>query len=248
MRRFIVGSLFLSLACGGGGDGGGDTSGSDETAAVAPLGNASITGVVMFLGDAPANPTIDMDEEPDCAEKHTGAITDPVYVVNDGRLGNVFVRITGGLPGGPYPTPAATARINQNGCLYEPRVMGIMVGQDFDIVNGDPVLHNIKAVPTTNRGFNISQPREGMTTTRSFGSQEVMVPFECNVHGWMRAYVGVVEHPYFATSGSDGTFTISGLPAGTYTLEAWHETLGTRIAEVTVAADGSASVEFTYAE
>jgi Carboxypeptidase regulatory-like domain len=108
------------------------------------------------------------------------------------------------------------------------------------------VLHNIKAVPTENRGFNISQPRAGMTTTRSFNTPEVMVPLECNVHGWMNAYVGVVEHPYFAVSGDDGSFTISGLPAGTYQLEAWHETLGTQTGEVTVAADGAATVEFTF--
>lgn len=244
MRRSTVLLVLGAFACGGGDSGGG---GDDAAAAaVAPLGNGSIAGMVHFTGTAPANPSIDMAEEAECAEKYTDGPTNPIVVVNGGMLANVFVRITGGLPAGPYPMPGQPAEIDQDGCLYHPRVVGVMVGQDLAITNSDPVLHNIKAVPTENRGFNISQPRAGMTTTRSFNTPEVMVPLECNVHGWMNAYVGVVEHPYFAVSGEDGSFTISGLPAGTYQLEAWHETLGTQTGEVTVAADGAATVEFTF--
>jgi hypothetical protein len=202
--------------------------------------------MVMFAGSPPANPAIDMAEEAVCAEKFTNGPTDPIVSVTGGHLANVFVRVTGGLPAGPYPEPAAAATIDQDGCLYTPRVVGVMVGQDLVISNSDPVLHNIKAVPTENRGFNISQPREGMTSTRSFNTPEIMVPLECNVHGWMNAYVGVVEHPYFAVTGADGTFSIGGLPAGTYQVEAWHETLGTRSGEATVAADGSATLNFTF--
>lgn len=213
---------------------------------MAPLGNGSITGVVSFAGMAPENPAIDMAEEPACLEKYTNTPTNPIVTVTDGKLANVFVRVVGGLPEGPYPMPSEPATIDQDGCLYHPRVLGVMVGQEIQISNSDPVLHNIKAVPTANRTFNISQPRAGMTTTRTFNTAEIMVPLECNVHGWMNAYVGVVEHPYFATSGADGSFTISGLPAGTYQVEAWHETLGTQSGEVTVAADGSATLNFTY--
>jgi hypothetical protein len=136
--------------------------------------------------------------------------------------------------------------IDQNGCLYNPRVFGVMVGQPIEIRNSDPVLHNIKAVPTANRGFNISQPSQGMTTTRTFTTAEVMVPFECNVHGWMNAWVGVLTHPFHATSGADGGFSIQGLPAGTYELEAWHEKFGTRTISVTVAEGGSATAEFSF--
>ena len=107
----------------------------------------------------------------------------------------------------------------------------------------------MKAVPTANRPFNISQPR-AMTTTRrgsqAFSTPEIMVPLQCNVHSWMNAYVGVVEHPYFAVSAADGSFTIPGLPAGTYQVEAWHETLGTQSGEATVEADGSATLSFTF--
>ena len=245
MRRVLVLSTLLGLACGGGE--GGSSGGDDAaTAAAAPLGSASISGVVNFPGAPPANPTIDMAEEKECVAKHSGTPTDPIVSVTDGKLANVFVRIVGGLPDGPYPAPSAPAKIDQDGCLYSPRVLGVMVGQDLEISNGDPLLHNIKAMPTENRGFNISQPKAGMTTTRSFKTPEIMVPLECNVHGWMHAYVGVVEHPYFATSSDDGTFTIAGLPAGTYELEAWHETLGKQSGEVTIADDGTGTIEFTF--
>ncbi len=244
MRRLGVTScLFAFLACGGG-DGG--SGGGDGGEAAAPLGNASISGMVMFTGTAPANPAIDMAEEPECAAKHPDGPTDPIVSVSDGHLANVFIRVVGGLPDGPYPMPSEPATIDQNGCLYTPRVIGVMVGQTLEITNSDPLLHNIKAVPTENRLFNISQPRAGMTSSRTFTAPEIMIPFECSVHGWMNAYAGVVEHPYFATSGADGSFTISGLPAGTYQVEAWHETLGTQSGEATVEADGSASVNFTF--
>ena len=247
MRRLsVAASAMIFLACGGGGGDGGGGGGGDAAAA-APLGNASITGMVMFTGDAAPNPTIDMAEEEQCAAKHTGDPVDPILAVTDGHLANVFIRVTGGLPDGPYPMPSQPATIDQDGCLYSPRVVGVMVGQELAITNSDSsVLHNIKAVPTENRPFNISQPRAGMTSTRTFNTPEIMVPLECNVHGWMNAYVGVVEHPYFAVSGADGSFTIGGLPAGTYQVEAWHETLGTQTGEVTVAGDGSASLNFTF--
>ncbi len=244
MRRFLVtSSVFLFLGCGGDGGSGGDGGGA---AAVAPLGNASITGVMSFAGTAPANPTIDMADEPDCAAKFTGSPVDPIVSVTDGNLANVFIRVVGGLPGGPYPMPSEPARIDQDGCLYSPRVLGAMLGQPIEITNSDPLLHNIKAIPTENRPFNISQPRAGMTTTRTFNTAEVVIPLECNVHGWMNAFVGVVDHPYFAVSGADGSFTIGGLPAGTYQVEAWHETLGTQSGEVTVEADGSATLDLTF--
>jgi plastocyanin len=238
--------MMAFLACGGGESGEEAAGEGGAAAAAAPLGSGSISGMVMFTGTAPSNPALDMSDEPQCAERYEGEPTDPVVKVMGGHLANVYVRVSGGLPAGPYPQASEPTVIDQNGCLYQPRVVGVMTGQPLEIRNSDPLLHNIKAVPTENRPFNISQPQAGMTTQRTFNTPEVMVPLECNVHGWMNAFVGVTDHPYFAVSGDDGMFTITGLPAGTYTLEAWHETLGTQTAEVTVQDGAAASVEFTY--
>ncbi len=243
-RSLLVPALMVLFGCGG--DGGGGTADEAPQAAVAPLGTATVSGVVSFEGTPPANPAIDMAEEPSCTMAHDNAPTDPQVVVTGGKLGNVFIRVMSGLPAGPYPAPAGPAVIDQQGCLYTPRVLGVVVNQQLEIRNSDSLLHNIKAVPTENRGFNISQPTAGMQTRRQFATPEIMVPIECNVHGWMKAYVGVVSHPYFATSGMDGAFRIGGLPAGTYTLEAWHEVFGRRTAEVTVGDGETASVAFTF--
>ena len=104
-----------------------------------------------------------------------------------------------------------------------PHVFGVQVGQPVTIVNSDPTLHNVHAVPKANGEFNFGQAIKGMKTTRMFDKPEVMVPFRCDVHGWMAAYGGVVSHPFFAVSNADGSFEIKGLPAGTYTIEVWHE-------------------------
>ena len=212
-----------------------------------PTGDASVTGTVKFAGTAPANPTIDMTEEAACKSKHTGTVVDSQYVVTDGGLGNVFVYVKSGLPeGATYPTPTESVVIDQQGCIYRPRVFGVQVGQKVDIKNSDPVLHNIKAVPKENRGFNISQPTAGMTTTRTFSTAEVMVPLQCNVHGWMNAHVGVLPHPFFATTSADGKFTIKNLPPGTYTIEAWHEKLGTQTTTVTVGSGETKTADLNF--
>jgi plastocyanin len=207
-----------------------------------------VTGSVKFTGTPPANPKIDMAEEPTCKNKYSTAPTDPVVVVNKGGLANVFVSVKTGLPAGQKAAGQTTAVvIDQSGCLYHPRVLGVLTGQPIEIRNSDAVLHNIKAVPKKNRGFNISQPTQGMKSTRSFPTAEAAIPFECNVHGWMHAKVFVMDNPYFAVSDENGAFSIKGLPPGTYTLEAWHERFGTKTATVTVAATGAATATFTFA-
>lgn len=249
MKRAILGIVAVAFACGGS-DNGSEarqvTPATDGETSAMPAGGAQVTGMVMFSGTPPENPPVDMQEEAACAEKHGGAPVDRRVIVTGGHVANVFVHVKSGLPAGNWTAPSAAAVIDQDGCFYEPRVVGVMVGQPLEITNSDPLLHNIKAVPTVNRGFNISQPRAGMRTTRTFNSPEVMVPLECNVHGWMHAFVGVKEHPFFAVTGEDGRFSITGLPAGTYEIEAWHETLGTRTMSVTVPEDGSATADFTY--
>jgi len=209
---------------------------------------STVTGKVKFVGKAPANPAIDMSEEPKCKAKYTTTPHEEIVSVNkNGTLGNVFVYVKTGLPAdAKYPAPATPVVIDQNGCTYHPRTFGIMVGQNLEIKNSDPLLHNIKAMGKKNRPFNISQPNAGMTTIRTFTTAEVILPVECNVHGWMHAFVGVLPHPFFATSGADGSFSITGLPAGTYTLEAWHEKYGVQSATVTVTGSDSKTADFTY--
>lgn len=217
-------------------------------AAVSAAGG-TITGKVKFTGTAPRNPAIDMSEEAACKSKYTTTPTEEIVVAGPANaLSNVFVYVSAGVPAGQtFPAPATPVVLDQSGCRYHPHVFGVRVGQPVEIRNSDPVLHNIKAVAKKNRPFNVSQPTANMKTTRTFTAPEVMVNLECNVHGWMKAFVGVRPDPFFAVSGSDGSFTIKDLPPGTYTIEAWHEKFGTQTATVTIAGTESKTANFTFA-
>ena len=237
--------LAVAAACGGGSEAPAE---SAEPAAPAfdPATAGNVTGSIMFEGDAPAAETIRMNSDPVCLKQATDTETE-YYVVGDGGgLGNVFVYVKSGLTGS-FPPASDTIILDQQGCRYTPHVFGIQVGQTLQVVNSDPTLHNIHATPANNAEFNTGQPIQGMTFDREFDNVEIMVPFKCDVHGWMNAYVGVLDHPFFAVSGGDGAFDISGLPPGTYEIEAWHEELGTQTQSVTVAEGGTAEVSFTFA-
>lgn len=243
--------LATALACGGAPTDSEDESAppSDASEAQAPsvdLTDAgSIRGLVRYAGPDPDAP-IDFAADPMCAELHDGPVTTQQVVGDAGRLGNVFVYVRSGLEGERFPVPAEAATVSQKGCIYRPHVIGLMVGQTLVIRNDDPTLHNVHAEPEANRAFNQGQPFPGMELERTFSEPELLIPVKCDVHPWMRAWVSVVEHPYFAVTGTDGTFAIERLPPGEYTLEAVHETLGKRTVSARVPARGEVSVELDF--
>ena len=249
----VIGGAFLLTVCSPRDDGGGAARAAPPAQATpeeVQAGGGAITGKIKFTGARPTNPRIDMSEEAACKDKYktTPPTAETVVVNANGTLANVFVYVKAGLPaGGTYPVPAAPVVIDQDGCRYHPHVLGIRVGQNLEIRNSDPVLHNIKAKATKNRPFNVSQPAVGMKTMRTFAQPEVMVALECNVHGWMNAFVGVLPHPFYAVTGTDGSFSLKGLPPGTYTIEAWHEKYGTQTAAVTVTGAETKTSDFTFA-
>ena len=216
-------------------------------AAVDPATAATIKGKVTFEGTAPANAPIKMNADPYCMSANKTPQTQETYMVGKGgELGNVFVYISDGLGDRTFEAPKDPVVIDQQNCRYHPHVLGIMVGQPLQILNSDGTLHNIHASPTKNQEFNTGQPIKGMKTDHVFTAAETMVPFKCDVHGWMNAYAGVLPHPYFAVTGEDGTFTIKNLPPGTYKLTAWHEKAGTQTADITVAAKDEKENNFTF--
>ena len=236
--------MAAAVACGGGGDAPAATT-APAAPPFDPATAGNLSGMVMVDGELPAAEEIMMNSDPVCAKAATNTMSS-TFVGMNGHLGNVFVYVKEGLEGQSFPAASGTVTIDQQGCRYTPHVFGIRAGQTLVISNGDPTLHNIHATPTANDEFNMGQPIQGMTFERTFDNPEIMVPFKCDVHGWMNAYVGVVDHPYFATTAEDGMFDISTLPPGDYVIEAWHEQLGTQTQNVTVATGQTAEVSFTF--
>ena len=217
--------------------------------AVDPATAGTVTATVTFEGTPPAPKMMRLDGDPKCVTEN-GAPTradDSLIVGRNQAVQDVFVYVKDGLGAFGFPVPAEPAVLDQDKCRYTPRVLGVRVGQPLSIRNSDPLLHNVRANGIINQGFNLSTPLEGMSFVRTFATKEIMVPFKCDVHAWMTAFVGVLDHPYFGTTANDGKVVLGNLPPGTYTIEAWHETLGTRTQQVTIAAKESKDVAFTFA-
>jgi plastocyanin len=206
-----------------------------------------VKGTIHFAGRKPARKPIDMSGDPACAEAHHGKAFDESIVVNpNGTLANVFIYIKSGLEGKRFEAPTAPVTIDQRGCWFHPRIIGIQTGQTLQVTNSDPVTHNIHPLAQINREWNHSQGEGDAPLARKFLKPEVMIRVKCNIHSWMRAYIGVIPHPYFAVTESGGTFEIRNLPPGDYVIEAWHETLGTKEQKITMAPSGKIEADFSF--
>lgn len=210
---------------------------------------SSVTGTITFTGTPPKLSPLAMEADPACAKKHPTPAANEMLVLGSGNtMGNIIVWVSKGLPSGKtYTAPKTPVVLDQNGCQYKPHAMGIMVGQPYRILNSDGILHNIHSLPKVNPSFNKPMPATLKEATTTFEKPEPIFQIKCDVHPWMAAYVGVFTHPFYAVTGTDGKYTISGLDPGTYEISAWHEKLGTQTATVTVGASGAKTQDFKFA-
>jgi hypothetical protein len=217
----------------------------------AGLGNpadssSSLKGEVKFEGVASKPSSIDMSADPLCAKEHaTPATTEDIVVGANGGLANVVVYVSDGLAPGTFQPPQQPAVFEQKGCQYKPHVLAMQANQKLDVVNSDATTHNIHPNPNNNREWNMTQPH-GVPLEQTFAREEIAIPVKCNVHPWMRGYIAVFKHPYFAVTDKNGSFELKDLPPGTYTIMAWQEKLGTKSQKVTVGAGESKTLEFAF--
>jgi hypothetical protein len=220
--------------------------GVHSPAAGAQARGGTIKGRVRLTGKSPGNAVIRMGVDPMCGKLNAGkqVVQEQVVVSADGGLANAFVRLQGSFPRTTPPTQPVT--IDQRACFYVPRVVGAQVGQGLQVRNSDPMLHNVHSLSVGGNAFNVGQPSAGMVYTFQLKQEEVMLQLKCDVHRWMTAYIGVVSHPYFAVSGTGGTFEIANVPVGMYTVQTWHERYGTLTRPVRVTAGATAIVDVAY--
>jgi plastocyanin len=219
------------------------------TKKVDPATVGSLSGRITYTGTKPPAETIRMGTDQACVQgAGPNPQSDAVLIGADGGLKNVYVHVLTGLdPDYGFDVPTAPAVLDQKGCVYSPRVLGVRAGQPIEIVNSDPTLHNVHAMPMKNGEFNKGQPVQGMREKQVFTVPEVMVRFKCDVHGWMAAWVGVSAHPFFAVTDADGKFEIKGLPPGKYTIEAWHEKFGRQTGDVVIVANQPQTLSLSFA-
>jgi plastocyanin len=214
-----------------------------QTISVDPATAGTITGIVNFTGAAPKLKPLDMTQDPGCPSTPQPS---EAVVLNGNKLANVFVYVKEGLPQGAFAMHTEPVVLDQKGCRYNPHVLGIMVGQPLKITNTDTAIHNIHDMPSNNKPWNESQQPTDKPILKTFPNPEIMIPVQCNQHPWMRAYISVLTHPYFAVSATDGSFEIKNLPPGEYTLAAVHEKFGEQTMKIKVAPKESTKAAFSF--
>ena len=212
-------------------------------------GTATVKGAIKFEGKALARDT-DMASDKFCTNcyKDSENPKSKTYVVGaNGEMANVFVYIKDGLSGWKFGKGKSTVNMSQDKCVYVPHVVGMQVGDTLKITNGDSTMHNIHSLvmDSGDDWFNMAQPNQGDVYSRT-AEWAGFYSMKCDVHSWMQSFICIVKNPFFSVSGADGGFSLANLPAGTYTLAAWHEKLGEQVQTVTVKDGETAEVSFTF--
>lgn len=204
----------------------------------------TITGKVMFEGTPPSVEPIDMSQDSVCAGSDDK--TPDNVKVKDGKIKYVFVYVKGpNVDGFKFPIGDSVV-LDQKGCKYDPHVLGLQTGQMLRVLNSDNTTHNVHPSPQKNTDFNKSQPPNAAAIEHHFNFSEVVIPVKCNQHPWMKANIGVLDHPFFAVTGDDGSYSIKNVPPGDYTLVFWHETFKEQSVNIKVAANGTVTQDATY--
>lgn len=252
LSAFALCGATLFAGCGGGADEDpavGEAPAATDTAAASAASGGSLAGKISFEGTPPEQAAIDMEGDPKCAAMHGDKplIAEQVVVSENGGLANVFLYIKN-APEGDYPAPETPVVLDQIGCAYVPHVLGVQAGQPMEIRNSDGTTHNVRGIARKNKAMNYGQPVGSPPRTKTFKKAEMGIRLKCDLHPWMTGFVFAMDHPYFSVSDAEGNFSIAGLPAGEYDVVAWHEQYDEQTGTVTVAADGSGSIDFSFSD
>ena len=208
---------------------------------------ANLAGIISFAGVPPVPKQIDVSADPVCESVNPKAPAEDV-LVTDGRLANVVVyaRIGDALNAYSFEAPTTDVILEHKRCQYVPRVVGMQIQQTLKILNSDSTTHNTRGMPKINREWNQSQPPGGDPIARRFESPELLIPIRDNQHPWEKAYLSVFSHPFFSVSAPDGSYRITGLPPGQYTIVVWHEKYGEQTVDVYFASREQKTLDFQF--